>query len=319
MDSEQFFFIDEELNVDFSGVQELSLDKLKCIEHYVEISRHLQEIHQLYQIVLFNLRIMRHNYLWISNGEILYGEMPAKGDEHFIAVNSMIINLVGSARTLTESMDCYIKENYDSESSNAQSYRNFSSSIYDSSFAYRFLIRLRDFSQHGHPPVSQNDANYAFDLRQILEMPHFAHNKLIKEQISAAVTEIMEGFSGSPRLSVTMTVAEFTVGLWQVYDYFLTCVEAHLRESFVQTQEIMAQYPDNIILKTDDFSGLFVYAIKDGHAHVFTVGEDTMEMLRKFQLEAKGTLEDFQEDWEQLKKDAICMKRDRDNFVLTPV
>ena len=57
MDSEQFFYLDEELDV--SEVRELQSDELRCVEHYVEVTRHLQEIQQLYQIVLFNLSIMR--------------------------------------------------------------------------------------------------------------------------------------------------------------------------------------------------------------------------------------------------------------------
>ena len=95
-------------------------------------------------------------------------------------------------------------------------------------------------------------------------MPHFTHNKQIKEQLSAIVTEIMDGFHGYPTLGVTMTVAEFTVGLWKIYDYFLTCIEAHLQKSFTQVQAILDRYPENIKFKSDMVPGLFIYSIEDG-------------------------------------------------------
>ena len=59
MDSERFFFSNGEL--DNIAFQPLRPDKLKDAAHHVEIVRHLQEIQQLYQIVLFNLRVMRDN------------------------------------------------------------------------------------------------------------------------------------------------------------------------------------------------------------------------------------------------------------------
>lgn len=221
----------------------------------------------------------------------------------------MIINLIGSARTLTESMDCYVDEIFESESTDVEAFHGFTHSIYDGCFAYRFLIRLRDFSQHGHPPVSQKDMNYFFDLRQILEMPHFTHNKQIKEQLSASVAEIMDAYHGYPHLGITMTVAEFTVGLWNVYHYFLSCVKTHLQKSFTQAQTIIERYPKNIVLKKDEFSGLFVYSVNDKHANVITVGENTIEMLEQFQLEAKRTLEIFQENWDELKKGVFLLKK----------
>lgn len=312
MDSEKFFFLNKEL--DASGIQPLLPDELSCMKQYVEMARHLQEIHQLYQIVLFNLSIMRNNYSWINNGDVYHNGLPAKGNEHFIAVNSMIINLIGSVRTLTESMDCYMNENYKGENAEVQAFHDFTHSIYDECFAYRFLIRLRDFSQHGHPPVSQNDANYYFDLRQIARMPHFAHNKQIQEQLSAIIAETMDSFHGYPYLGVTMTVAEFTVGLWKIYNYFLTCIETHLQTSFAQAQTILGQYPENVKLKNADLPDLFIYSVKDDCADAIMVGENTMEMLEQFQSEAKDTLETFQKDWDELKRGVSLTKKDGEMF-----
>ena len=58
------------------------------------------------------------------------------------------------------------------------------SKIYDKKFSYRLLIRLRDFSRHGHLPVYISEDNKcSFDLDQILYTPHFNLNKKIKEEM----------------------------------------------------------------------------------------------------------------------------------------
>ncbi len=307
MDSERFFFTDGEL--DGIPFQPLPPEELEDAAHHVEIVRHLQEIQQLFRMVLFNLRVMRDNYKWMRSGEVRCKDRPAEGRDHFIAVNALVVNLIGSARTLTEAMDCYIKEAEPKGSAAAQSYLDFSHQIYDHCFAYRFLIRLRDFSQHGHSPVSQQGADYRFDLRQITEMPHFDHNRQIKQQMDAAVREILEEYRDQPTLGVTLTVAEFTVGLFRIYNHFLICAEAHLRESMARFREILAAHPENAN-QWEDGPQFFIYDFRNGNAHAVFVDGDTMKMLKNFQQEAKETLQTFQHDWDQLKEGMIFIGSD---------
>lgn len=309
MDSEQFWFL-EDGDMDGVDFQPLPADELGDVERHVELVRHLQELHQLYEIVLFNLDVMRHNYDWRSSGEVRYKGKPAVEHTHFIAVNALIVNLIGSARTLTESMDCYIKENYPAGDPAAQAYFDFSRHIYDKCFAYRFLIRLRDFSQHGHPPVSLRGTNYAFDLRQIVETPHFNHNPRIKEQLETAVKEIMEGMHGYPTVGVTMTVAEFTVGLLKIYDHFLTCVEPELKRSNRRFCSILEAHPENVWPGEGERPDFFIYDIRDSNAQTVIVGDDTMEMLGNYRREEQETLAVYQKDWDGLKEAVVAVGKD---------
>ena len=316
MDSERLFLSEEPLeNITF---EELSTEDLNCVKHHVELVRHLQELHQLYEIVLFNLNIMRHNYVWRSSGEVLYKGTPAEGPEHFTAVNAMIINLIGSARSLTESMDCYMKENYSDSDSEAQAFFQFSHLTYDTCFAYRLLIRLRDFSQHGHPPVSQTGSCYSFDLHQIKGMPHFTHNKQIKSELEAAVKSIMEDFHGQPTLGVTMTVAEFSVALLKVYSHFLTCVEPHLKDSFLHFRETLERYPENILRGDMDTNNFFVFSIEDNLAHVVFPEDNAMKLLITYQSAAKEALDRFAADWDSLTEGTLLIKRKGDTISIEP-
>ena len=317
MDSERLVLFDEPLK-DFS-FQELSSEDLICVERHVELVRHLQELHQLYEIVLFNLRIMRHNYEWINSGDVLYKGAPAEGPEHFTAVNAMIVNLIGSARTLTESMDCYMKENFPDNDPDAQSFFDFSHHTYDTCFAYRFLIRLRDFSQHGHPPVSQTGSKYSFDLRQIEKMPHFTHNKQIKTELDAAVKTIMEDFHGQPTLGVTMTVAEFSVGLLKVYSHFLTCIEPSIIDSFSHFRTILNRYPENIRQGDEETPSLFFFSIEDGLANCVYPEDNAVELLSKYQNAVNETLVEFTADWKYLTEGTLQIKREGDVLSISPL
>ncbi len=132
---------------------------------------------------------------------------PANSGADYISVNSHIINIISAGRTLIESMECYIKNNSDIGDAK-QKYLDYYHNTYDSSFAYRFLIRLRDYSQHGHLPVSSTGNNYYFDLIQISNKPHYNHNKTFETQMKSIIDEILEKYHNTPTISLTETLAE---------------------------------------------------------------------------------------------------------------
>ena len=117
---------------------------------------------------------------------------------------------------------------------------------YDSSFPYRFLMRMRDYSQHGHLPVNRNEAWYGFDVYQVLNKPHFKHNGLIKQQLENAVKEVLEVYGDIPRLSLAMTLAEFTANLLAIYHQFWVSVEPKLLDSEKKFKKLIANHPENV-------------------------------------------------------------------------
>ena len=170
-------------------------------------------------------------YLLMSDGKVLKNGEPAISEDDFIAINAMVNNLISAGRTLVESMECYISERHSEDDSDCKAYMDFYHITYDSSFPYRFLMRMRDYSQHGHLPVIRNEVWYGFDLYQVLNKPHFKHNGLIKQQLENAVKEVLEVYGDIPRLSLAMTLAEFTANLLAIYHQFWVSVEPKLLDS----------------------------------------------------------------------------------------
>lgn len=287
---------------------ELSSEELSEANYHVEITRHLQEIHYLFLMFQYGLDCIGDKYVLMSDGKVLSNRKPAVSVEDYIAINAMVNNLISAGRTLVESMECYVKENYPEGNENRERYMKFYHDTYDSSFSYRFLIRMRDYSQHGHLPVNQNTSWYGFDLYQVLNKPHYRHNAQIKQQLENAVKEIQDIYGDIPRLSLAMTLAEFASCLLSIYYQFWVSVEATLTASEERFKNLIGKHPENINVVGEENVSLFIYDVsKDGVAHVVTTGDDTCEMLGSFKSEAKAAADFYMNSWNELKRGTLVL------------
>lgn len=284
-------------------------DELTIAKEHVEITRHLQEIHQLYLMFQYALDCIDSKYTLMSNGKVLKNNDPANTEADFIAINAMVNNLISAGRTLVESMECYVSENYPKDDSDRKEYMDFYHKTYDISFPYRFLIRMRDYSQHGHLPVNQDGEWYGFDLYQVLNKPHFKHNGLIKQQLDNAVKEVMDVYGDIPRLSLAMTLAEFTANLLAIYHQFWVSVEPMLLASEKKFKELIANHPENVNVVGEEKVSLFIYDVEiDGLAHMVFTDDDSSQMLSNFKTVAKAAADRYMNSWDQLKRGTLAVR-----------
>ena len=284
-------------------------DELTIAKEHVEITRHLQEIHQLYLMFQYALDCIDSKYTLMSNGKVLKNNDPANTEADFIAINAMVNNLISAGRTLVESMECYVSENYPKDDSDRNEYMDFYHKTYDISFPYRFLIRMRDYSQHGHLPVNQDGEWYGFDLYQVLNKPHFKHNGLIKQQLDNAVKEVMDVYGDIPRLSLAMTLAEFTANLLAIYHQFWVSVEPMLLASEKKFKELIANHPENVNVVGEEKVSLFIYDVEiDGLAHMVFTDDDSSQMLSNFKTVAKAAADRYMNSWDQLKRGTLAVR-----------
>ena len=164
METEQTFRFSEDFpEPPFSELME---GELEAVKQYVELTRHLQELHQLFQIFKFDLDSFLSRYRVTISGEVFRDNVLADSDDDYIAINAGIISIISAGKTLVESMRTYVRENYGEESKVYSTFETFCSNVYDNAFAYRLLMRLRDYAQHGHLPVNERKGWYGFDLKQ---------------------------------------------------------------------------------------------------------------------------------------------------------
>lgn len=307
MDTEKtFMFHDQIEELSFA---KLNPDELAVAQYHVEITRHLQEIHHLYLMFRYSLDCIGDQYVLMSNGKLLKNNEPAVSEDDFIAINSLVNNLISAGRTLVESMECYVTENLSEEDSGRKDYMKFYHETYDHSFPYRFLIRMRDYAQHGHLPVNQDGDWYGFDLYQVLNKPRYRHNGTIKQQLKNAVEEVKEVYGDMPRLSLAMTLAEFTAHLLSIYHHFWISVEKALVASETKFKELIANHPENVNIVCDGIVSLFVYDVdQDGMAHVVFSDDDISQMLSIFKTEAEEAENEYMNFWQQLREETLVLR-----------
>lgn len=128
----------------------------------------------------------------MSSGQVIRNNHPATTDEDYIAVNAFVINWISAARTLTALMENCIKGNFAKDDPKYQVYMQNYHDLYDHCFSYRLLIRLRNYAQHGHLPVSQEGDWYGFDLYKILKKSHYLHNAQVKRELEDVVALVLD-------------------------------------------------------------------------------------------------------------------------------
>lgn len=285
---------------DSISFENLAPHELKNIQNHVELTRHLQEIHSIYLMFQFNLDSFLNCYTLMNSGQVFRGGKPALLESDYISINAYVNNIISSGRTLTESMECYMKEHYSEGADARADYLNHYHSVYDNSFAYRLLIRLRDYSQHGHLPVTLEGDQYCINLYNVLNKPHFNHNPTIKGQIADAVNKIISIYRDTPTLSLTLTLAEFTAQLLSIYEKFWFCIQASLTASDIQFRKIVENHPENINSSNDDEPGFFVFELTKGMAHAVYLGDDTDKMFQDNYKEAVAAHRKYAKSWKFL-------------------
>lgn len=108
---------------------------------------------------------------------------------------------------------------------------------YDNCFSYRFLTRMRGFSQHGHLPASLTETEKGlqacFDVDRILPTPHFKHNATLLAELRTIHEDIHEEFGDSAKITFTLTIAQYNLSVIKMYSLFFQAAKTvffyHLR------------------------------------------------------------------------------------------
>jgi len=100
----------------------------------------------LFRLVEFNYNDLESklNSLITKNYQFNYYEF----DYLFVEMNRMILNLLSSVRTYLDHTETRLKREYGDTSEEYLLFKNATRDAYDNFFEYRFLYKLRNYSQH---------------------------------------------------------------------------------------------------------------------------------------------------------------------------
>lgn len=201
-----------------------------------------------------------------------------------------MVNIVSSAKTLfnrsTREVLCNgIRRRKDKFKQDVLSKK------YDEVFAYRFMIYIRNYAQHGHLPIGRiyDEKRFCFDLMQILTTHHIKPNKAIKESMIKVHDEIIERFEDEPRVAVTYMIDSFTVTVYEIYYVFLQTIEDDVKEIFSKRLYLLNIYPKLIYKGNNVLNGYVVYQIgENNELHVYDPNECLLNTYNEYKEEAKS-------------------------------
>ncbi|MFD3219200.1 hypothetical protein [Bacillus sp. BR_7a] len=131
-----------------------------------EYSLHLKKLLQFEQE--FNLYVtVSHNYEemietvdaikvdYIRDSSMSWIKMNAI----MLSINRRVLNYLSTFRTYLDHAERFLKHEFGRESEQVKRFKEITAKEYDDYFAYRFLYKLRNFSQHCGMPVGSVDLN----------------------------------------------------------------------------------------------------------------------------------------------------------------
>lgn len=297
---ETIFLKDTDINIENINIVELEEDEKNCIKSYVEITRHIQEINQLFHIYKCNLGSMLLFYT-LNGNDILERNPNIKLKESdSMMINALTINLISSGKTLVDSIETFLK-------ANTNQYETFKfdilNNIYDHCFYYRLLYHMRNFSQHGHIPVQvEGNMKCCFDLEQILRVPHFSHKEKMEEEMNRFKEEIYIKFGDHPRIVFSLSIAEYNLCIIKIYMRFLESIEQNMINFANKIKLIIEKYPEIIHKSEDSLNGYVLYDIEDNNVQCFDSKEDFIAFFLTIKEEISNLFIDEEKELENFRK-----------------
>lgn len=251
-----------------------------------------------------NIKILLNFYRLGNNDEISKNYDFDLEDTDDYIINSLVINYISSAKTLKESIENFMKQFVGETNEINIKYNNEClNKLYDDVFAYRLLLRLRDFTQHGHLIVSRDYQNkYYFDIEQILSTPHFNINKKLKNEMKNIRQEIYEKYGDHPRIAFTLSVAEFNYCIIKTYNGFLEAIEEVFKEHIRSLKKLIKDRPHFIYSSNNYFNGFIFFENDEDGVQCFNPNDDSLKMFNEIKNKTVSILKEEEKELKLLKE-----------------
>lgn len=290
MIKDSYYLIEEfEEDCDKLFIPKINDNEKEIFNIYIELTRHIIELNKLFHIYRCNFNMLHSHFEMYTNDLIKEKKTNTNEESTYIQINTLTINLISSAKTLVESIETFFKVNQYSEKA-----KNFKKSIlsqvYDTVFPYRFLLQLRNYSQHGHLPLCIEKNRVYFDPYEIVVTPHYKMTGLVKKEILILQEDIYKIYRTHTRISFTITIAEFNTKVTEIYFKFIRDSLPIVITYDEKVKKIIKRHPE-LIIKSGKFKNMVIYDYIDQMFHMFSTKSNDVDMIKEFKSEAKDILD----------------------------
>lgn len=295
MITETTYFL-KEINVEETCFEDpnISKEEISIIDTYIEITKFVQEINNLFKAFMFNRDNMISLYKFNVN-DCLERTIENKFKQNdYILVNTLIINYISIGKSVTEAIENFGRYIFGKKSDRFIEFKNKCiSKTYDEEFSYRFLYLLRNLSQHCHFIVSVDSGNrYSFNIDQILSTKNYDFNETMKEELTKIREEIYNKFNDHPRISVTTTIVKYHLSVIKIYLDSLEYVETIMEEYYNKINQIIKENPKLVHKSNNCLDGYVLYKMEDNRIHSFNSKDKFLDMFKRIKEEIKKIYKD---------------------------
>lgn len=152
------------------GIRTLTQEEYEIIFKEIVALENFHSEDALYDLVELNYQdlVARTDFYlnqYIADPKLDFSKFSAQ----FLDLNRLILNLLSSIRTYLDHTETRLKRTFGDKSDEYQLFKSLTSECFDTHFAYRFLAKLRNYSQHcgmptGSISITNNEAGYSLKL-----------------------------------------------------------------------------------------------------------------------------------------------------------
>lgn len=189
------------------------------LTNYVEFNKYFESV--------VNSFLKRENFNLLDNNlpELKYVSRNA---------NRFLFNYLSSARTYLDHSEKYLKNKYGNNSTQFNSFKSYTSSLFDNFFEYRFIYKLRNYAQHCGLPI--NSITFSVDNKDLLKRTINLNPLFLKSELKKNYKEwgqkINEDFDFQPEeISVRQIIGNYYKNIKDLNDEFIIIEKLSLDKS----------------------------------------------------------------------------------------
>lgn len=281
------------------------------IFRWIKVDRWLTDLHQLYQVYLWNYQQLMNGVTVDMQGEVSAVFDNQTTSSKLIQVNGYSMNCISSGVNLITFVESFLK--HEGKTYGFEGIGTFKAKTqeeYDSNFNYAFGYLLRNYSQHGNLIVSmypgENGADrICFDPFQLSNPSGVG----VKAEMRKKLEKLLSTLSAVPedviRLSFRGLIHSFHKSVCSLYSAFFSIVQEYFSQ--INTKAISHLSATKSIIQQDKNGASFFVVLLNVdemlETHVI-MGEPQglMECFRKYQNEVQMELDQAEINLEIFKK-----------------
>ncbi|MFC0878879.1 hypothetical protein ACE01N_19960 [Saccharicrinis sp. FJH2] len=200
-----------------------------------------QELHSIFIINflefnnLFEQTI--HKLLKLKLDRALLDENPK--ELKFISrnANRLFLNFLSSGRTFLDHTETYLKRKYGKQSPEFIKFKNETTKLYDNSFEYRFMYKLRNYAQHCGLPINNITFSINNEIQEnVYNRKYNLNPTFIKQELLDSYeewgTQLKNDFKQKPEeISVISVIKEYYKNIDELSQTLLAIEEDSLQTS----------------------------------------------------------------------------------------